>query len=252
MSYTLPSRRLVVCRCSIATCQLLCVASVRGEWGWPSIRMRWTCTRQVNHGLQLQPKLSVGEARGSGAYPGRIRWEAQVSGFLEDRQLSHVCHSTMSSPASSWPWPSDPSWQSICSCSLPMSSESDLLRHNSWVIKTFQWLLLVLGVQWNSSVWPGRLRVTSLLPSSSAAAPLPCPWLSFLLSFQPLSLQYLCLEHLPRAAPSHPSGQSPTMTPLSPSLLPLSKAEILPHCLPLSFWSVSCLFPPHPSLAICN
>ena len=190
--------------------------------------------------------------------PGRIRkslrWEAQWADFW--KTASRVMFARVPCQAQhlppGWPWPGDPSWQSICSCSLPMSSESDFLRHNSWVIKTFQWLLLVLGVQWNSSVWPGRPRVTGLLPPSSAAAPLPCPWLSFLLSFQPLSLQYPCLEHLPRAAPSHPSSQSPTMTPLSPSLLPLSKVEILPHCLLLSFWSVSCLFPPHPSLAICN
>ena len=245
----MPSRRLVVCRCSIAICQLLCVAPV----------MRWTRTQQVNHVLQVQPKTSVGEARGSRAYAGRIRkslrWEAQVSRFSKDHQSSHVCQSTMPIPASSTRGGPDPV-TALGSSSAPV--------HSPWVVRvTFGDIIhellkpsrgFCLHLEssethlygWRGPEWP------ALPPPNSAVASLPLPWLSFLFSFQPLFLQYPCLQHRPRSAPSHPSGQSPSKTPLSPSLLPLSKAEILPHCLPLSFWSVSCLFPPYPSLAVCN
>lgn len=177
MSCTLPSRRLVVCRCSIANCQLLCVAPVRGEWGWPSIRMRWTCTRQVSHGLQLQPKTSVGEVRGSWAYPGRIRkslrWEAHVSRLLEDRQPSHVCHSTLSSPASSTRGGPD--------LLTPLGSPSAPV-HSPWVVRVTFWDIIHGSLKpssgfclylessethlygWGGPEWPACFLLAQLLP----------------------------------------------------------------------------------------
>lgn len=178
--------------------------------------------------------------------------EAQVCGFLDDRQLNHVCHSPCQAPASStrWVWPGDP----LGSPSAPV--------HSPWVVRG-PWDIIHGSLKPSSGfslylessethLYGRRLRVTQLCCPSSAATPLPLPMAVFFLLFLPAFVPAVPLPGTPPRQPFlNPSGQSPTMTPWVLPCSPMLKAEILPHCLPW-FLIVSCLFPPHPSLAICN